>query len=97
MHDVLFRKPAALEEGDLMSDAVAIGLDDKTFGSCMDHPPVDRVTHDAALAESFGLRATPSFIVGRLDGDILRATAIFVGARPLDDFARSLDQALHTR
>lgn len=97
MHDALFRNPSRLEEVDLTSDAAAIGLDSSAFQTCMSHPPSDRVMHDIEIAQGFGLRGTPSFIVGRLEGGALHATSVFVGARPFDAFEKALDGVLGAR
>jgi protein-disulfide isomerase len=97
MHDALFRNPSRLEEVDLTSDAAGIGLDRNAFRTCMDRPPSDRVKRDIESAQDLGLRGTPSFVLGRLEGGALHATTVFVGAQPFDVFERTLNGLLSAR
>jgi protein-disulfide isomerase len=97
MHDALFRNPSRLEDDDLTSDAVAIGLDRNAFLACMSSAPSDRVKQNIESAEGFGLRATPSFIVGRLEGGALHATSVLVGVQSFDVFEKVLGGSLAAR
>jgi len=92
MHDALFKSPTHMEEFDLTSHAADIGLDRNIFAACMKDPPLDRIRHDSELADGLQFRTTPSFIIGTLEGDALRATSVVVGARSVDVFEEALDE-----
>lgn len=96
MHDALFSRPSQFNESDLLWAATAIGLDRVKFEACMSHPPSERVKQDSDIARGMGLTATPSFVVGTIQGDGLHATSVLIGARPVNDFELALDQALRS-
>ncbi|MDA0168597.1 Na+/H+ antiporter NhaA [Solirubrobacter taibaiensis] len=88
MHDRLFAHQDALEPGDLVDHASALGLDVERFARSLgsgDHAP--RVRADVASAQASGAEGTPTFFVngrrllGRYDADTL-AAALAGGEAP---------------
>jgi protein-disulfide isomerase len=74
--------------------ARGLGLDIDRFAACRgDGRQLREVKADAALAASFGLASTPSFVVGRLvNGEFVGDS--FSGAKSFDDFAARIDLLL---
>jgi len=92
MHDLLFGLDAsgvALERDDLLGYAAAVGLDkikfEKAIGSEAHGAAIDT---DKALADRFGIRGTPAFVVGPY---------LVTGARPIEHFERLIELILADR
>ena len=68
------------------------GLDRKKFSKCMtDDKQKVAITRDLKYAQSLGVRGTPTFFIGRLEGDQLVDAVRVVGAKPARVFTRLLD------
>jgi protein-disulfide isomerase len=79
MHDLLFENRKALDPADLEGYAGKLGLDVNRFKADLDDPKVaEEVDADKRLAESIGVRSTPTCYA---NGEGIR------GAQPLEDFA----------
>lgn len=97
MHDQLFIDTNRLGEADLLEKAQEVGLDETAFRRCMEGEAEKRVSADVELAGKLGLTGTPSFLVGRRQPDgRVRIDEIVAGAKPLEEFKRSLDKALNS-
>ncbi len=68
------------------------GLDLKKFSKCMteDKQKV-AIAQELKYAQSLGVRGTPTFFIGRLEGDQLVDAVRVVGAQPARAFTRVLD------
>jgi protein-disulfide isomerase len=97
-HDRLFEHQDALTQSDLVSHAVAVGLDMEAFSACLEKPAVDkadRVAADSELAKRLGLAGTPVFLIGTVQADgRVKVEKILQGAQPLDEFRSTIDSLL---
>ena len=85
-HDALFTNQQALADADLDKYATEIGLDAAAFKTCRQDPASEsRVNTDATAARAAGLTGTPAFFVNGI---------LVSGARPIEDFARWIDQEI---
>lgn len=86
MHDMLLSHQEDLSRDALISYAQQIGLDVAAFTSALDHHTYQpSVEADEAAAKELDLDATPSFVINGRQ---------IVGARPIEDFRATIDQAL---
>jgi predicted DsbA family dithiol-disulfide isomerase len=85
-----------LGDDDLRRHAEGLALDMNRFVGCLeDKRASQQVDADLALARSIGFVATPSFLIGTTDpaGQVV-VTQALVGARPLEEFASSIERLL---
>lgn len=93
--DRLFGSPKRLEDDDLLTHADTVGLDLDAFATCTNGAAAARVKEDGAIVASLGLRSTPTFLLGLIDGnDRVRIQEILSGALPFAVFSSSLDRLL---
>jgi protein-disulfide isomerase len=87
LHDLMFeRQRDGLAVDKLKTYAQAVGLDMPRFAACLDEGQHnDTVRADAALAQSYGIMATPSFFING------RALS---GAQPFENFQQIIDDEL---
>jgi protein-disulfide isomerase len=85
-HDRLFAAQPDFERDDLVRYAVELGLSRDEFVACLDaHRFAAAVDADYAQGRSFGVRATPSFLINGRP---------VIGAQPLEVFRTAIDEAL---
>jgi protein-disulfide isomerase len=85
-HDKLYLNAPALDYSDLSAYAQQVGLDTNQFERCLSDGRYDaRVNEDLSLAESLGLRGTPTFFFNgrRVEGALIEA-----------DFIKAVDKIL---
>lgn len=85
-HDLLFENRESLTNEKLKSLADQLGLDQQTFGECLDtgkYKPI--VEQQNAFARQLGVQSTPSFLVNGFP---------MVGAQPFDAFQKVIEQFL---
>lgn len=91
MHDELFRRHSRLTAstgGDL---AQLLGLHQDTFAECLTTAAI-AVDNDIAAAKAVGIRATPSFVLGRVLNDrTVRLERLLVGMQPVESFQEALE------
>ena len=68
MHDRLFEQQR-LDGEALNAHARAVGLDMALFAKCVKGATLDKIRADQAEARRLGVRATPTFFVGVIEGD----------------------------
>ncbi len=88
-HQSLFARPSGMDDADLRSRAAELGLKLDAFSECYGsgrHDDDIRASQDSGFAA--GVESTPTFFV---NGRAL------VGARPVDEFKRAIDDALEAR
>jgi protein-disulfide isomerase len=89
-HDALFRNssPLAFTTARLKRYAGQTGLDQGTFGGCLDSgKQAERVQAETLLGRALGANGTPTFLI---NGQLL------IGAYPFEVFQQALDAALAT-
>jgi protein-disulfide isomerase len=84
--EALFRDQAQLATGTYAGLVQSLGLDAAQFADCRRDPAVERLVQaDVELAAASGIRATPSFVIGRIvDGAF--SGEILSGAQPFETF-----------
>lgn len=94
----LFEHQADLGRDLYLREAGAIKLDGERFRACLDDPAEARaVARDLAYGEQAGVQATPTFLIGRIEGDQVRDLKAVSGAMDYDAFAKLLDSMLKPR
>jgi protein-disulfide isomerase len=95
MLDELFRGPSKLDEASLVSKGEKIGLDLPTYRRCLTNGATDAVKRDVMSAQELSIRATPTFLIGRMTGDGRLAVARHEsGAIPVQALARMIEELL---
>ncbi len=75
--------------------ASEIGLDRTKFGKCIESEAVkDKIADSLRYGASLGIRGTPTFIVGRDNGDGTMTGEMIVGAQPYEIFKSKIDALL---
>jgi protein-disulfide isomerase len=97
LHDTMFEKTTSngsgLTKDQLNEFAVAQGLNEANFKSCVDSQKFkDEVAKDLADAGAAGATGTPSFVIGK-SGDQVSG-ALIVGAQPYAAFQAQIDSLL---
>lgn len=94
MRAVLFRNARNLKPDDLRKYAAGIGLDMELFNACLDSDRhLARIDRDGKDANTQQLTGTPSFVIGKADGDWLEGKLV-IGAQPERVFSAAIDNAL---
>lgn len=95
MKDILFKNQNKLDADSLAGYATKdLGLDASTFKKCMaDGKHLKEIGAEARYAQSLGITGTPTFIVGKTEGDSVEGRVI-VGAVPFENFAAVINEAL---
>lgn len=96
MHDLLFANQRALGASDLPGHARTLGLDAKKFQDCLDGGAhAARVRRDLADGQKAGVRGTPTFFLGVIEGNgKVRVVQVLRGAQPATAFKTAIDAAL---
>ncbi len=75
--------------------AEEIGLDREKFGRCLDSEEVkDKVAESMRYGSAIGIRGTPTFIIGKDNGDGTMTGEMVVGAQPYEVFKNKIDSLL---
>lgn len=64
MHDLLFKRQAALSDIDLLGYADELELDTSDFGTSIDPTDVARIDRDVGTGRQLGIQGTPTIFVG---------------------------------
>ena len=84
----------ALTAGSVDQLVGTTGVDGVVYRSCMESGRhLNLIRENAAGARAMGITGTPSFVVGRVDGDVLRGEKM-VGALPFSAFDAAIRKAL---
>ena len=94
LYDWFFRNPTRLGSADISSIASGLGMDVAKLEACMsDAATVTKIKQDVAEADRYGVFATPSFFVGKLQPDgALKVVAASAGAVDIEHLKRTIDQ-----
>ncbi len=98
MKDLLFKNQNKLDADSLNGYATAdLGLNGDAFKKCMaDGKHLNEIAAEARYAQSLGLTGTPSFIIGKTDGDSVSGRVV-VGALPYENFAAVINEELEKK
>lgn len=90
MHDALYEN--TLDPALYAELARRLKLDTAKFSACRADPVTARaVWHDVAEARRLGISGTPSFLIGRIEGNTLTVTRISQGAPSFEAFANEIE------
>ncbi|MCB1740113.1 MAG: thioredoxin domain-containing protein [Gammaproteobacteria bacterium] len=88
----LFADQATLGEPVFSALVEKLSLSEDQYERCrVDAATASGVDADMAYGQSIGVRGTPTFFIGKLDGDTLVQVQKIVGAQPLAAFARAIE------
>lgn len=97
MHEALYANHGKLSPTLYPQLARELGLDAAKFGACLgDAAREQAVMRDVAEARGLGITGTPSFVIGRIQGDTLTVARLAKGAPSFEDFAREIEKLLKT-
>jgi len=78
--------------------AQRLGLDAAKFAACLKNPASGRVIlRDLSEARRLGISGTPSFLIGRIEGNVLTVVAMAKGAPSWEAFSREIDALRHPK
>jgi len=90
MYNALFEN--ALDPALYAGLAQRLGLDAAKFAACLKNPVSGRVImRDMSEARRLGINATPSFLIGRIEGNTLTVVRMAQGAQSLEAFAHEIE------
>jgi len=94
MHDALYEN--ALDPALYTELARRLKLDTGKFSACRGDPASARaVWRDVAEARRLGINGTPSFLIGRIEGNTLTVVRISQGAPSFEAFANEIEVLRH--
>jgi protein-disulfide isomerase len=93
MHEGLFANQAQLADSIWLREAKTVGLDADAFERCVNEPG-DKIRLDFDEGTRLGVVSTPTFLVGRLDGETVRLVGRIRGAQPFAVFEEGLHTAM---
>jgi protein-disulfide isomerase len=94
MHDLLFQNQRDLKEENLKKLAQQLKLDMKKFNADRAKEDVKKMIQaDAEFARSNGAGGTPSFFIGKRDGNTVNGVLV-VGAQPFEKFKEVIDAVM---
>lgn len=95
MHDLLFGNIRAQGTPELAAHARSLGLNVKGFEQCLGSDKyAARVREGVVAGESAGVRGTPTFFLGVVEGGTVEATRMIRGALPYPAFKTAIDSLL---
>lgn len=92
MADALYAEQARLGGALYAALAARLGLEGERFGTCLGAEGAEgAVRRDVAAARRLGVRVTPTFVLGRLEGDRVRVERMAAGVPSFEQFAREIE------
>ncbi|WP_105264621.1 thioredoxin domain-containing protein [Pseudoalteromonas sp. T1lg76] len=93
MREQLFNNMRQLGDELYQSSAEQLELDMDKFAKCLaDEAILAKVEQDMSYGTSLGIRGTPSFLIGRIEGERLINPTLLVGAQSYETFAAVLNE-----
>jgi protein-disulfide isomerase len=95
MHGALFNAQGRLGLNLYKAKAEELGLNLEDFESCLADPvQAEKVNEELLYGQSLGIRGTPHFLLGRIEGGRIVDVTRISGARPFQAFATAIDSLL---
>ncbi len=92
MHRALFTTPSQLSAGLYLNLAQELKLDRAKFSACLNNPQHEReILRDMEEATRLGITGTPSFLVGKIQGETLTMMSMAKGVVNIAAFAKEID------
>jgi protein-disulfide isomerase len=93
MQDALYAHQGELAPALYIQLGRELGLDEKKFRACLaDVAPQQAIMRDMAEARRLGIRGTPSFVIGKIDGNVLTVVRLARGAPGFEIFAKEIEK-----
>lgn len=94
MKDTLFRNQQKLEISDIEGYAKGLSLNAGKFKGCLESDKyIAEINEEAKYANSMGITGTPSFVVGKVKGNMVEGVKI-TGAQPYVSFEAAINEML---
>jgi len=95
MHEKLFENSRNLTDELINSLAEGLSLDKPRFNNCLNNSEIDKqIDQDILLGQKLGVKGTPKFFIGRIDGEQLVDLVPLSGAQPYSAFQRVIESFL---
>ena len=95
MKQGLFEHQDRLGKELFAEQAQALKLDGGWFQKCLQEPRIgEAIDRDVAYANSIGVQATPTFLIGRVEGNTVKDIKAVSGAMAFKDFAQQIETML---
>ncbi|MCE9679000.1 DsbA family protein [Shewanella sp. AS1] len=92
MRDALFKNMRQLGDKLYQDTATQLSLDMTKFTACLEDQNItNKIDQDIRYGASLGVRGTPSFLIGKLEGNRLIKPKMIVGAQSYDTFKAAID------
>lgn len=93
MHDALFTHQGRLNPNLYPELARGLKLDEVKFKNCFEnHVPEAGIREDVSLARRLGLTGTPSFLIGKIEGNTLTVSRQIRGVPSFETFAEEIEK-----
>ena len=95
MHEAIYANHGKLSPALYPQLARELGLDGAKFKACLADPAREQIVmRDTAEARKLGINGTPSFVIGRIQGDELTVVRLSRGAPSYEAFAQEIEKLL---
>ena len=93
MHDALFDHQGRLGQGLYPKLARQLKLDETKFSACFEgHAYGQRIRQDIGVARRLGITGTPSFLIGKIEGDMMTVGRQSRGAPGFEVFVQEIEK-----
>ena len=97
MHAALYANNGRLASALYPQLVRELGLDEAKFMACLgDASREQAVMRDVVEARGLGITGTPSFVIGKIEGDVLTVVRVARGAPSFEDFAQEIEKLRKT-
>jgi protein-disulfide isomerase len=97
MHEALYANNGRLAPTLYPQLGRELGLDEAKFTACLGDVSRERVImRDVVEARGLGITGTPSFVIGKIQGDVLTVVRLAKGAASFEDFAQEIEKLRKT-
>jgi protein-disulfide isomerase len=93
MHEALFTNHGLLAPALYYRLAREFGMDVNKFTACLRDPARERaIMRDVSEAKRLGITGTPSFVIGKIEGNEIKDMQIAKGLAAFEAFARAIKE-----
>ncbi len=93
MHAALFEHQDRLGQNLFLELARQLNLDEAKFKACLEgQAHAQGIGQDVSIARMFGFRGTPSFLIGKIEGDMLTVVHRTRGAAAFEEVAQEIEK-----
>lgn len=97
MQKTIFRNAPRINAAFYKTTAKELGLNLKKYETCLNSEQHrQQVIRDFVYGQSLGVRGTPTFYIGRVEGKKITAVQTIVGARPYQKFSQTIERSLQS-